>query len=200
MKGYSYSSSIVGCIQHLCRRASAKCKSAYFYFNFQTVAEQNLNLVLRSLLRQLSANEARVPSAVQELYDTHDAIGHSPSTRDLKDALLRTIEELGKEVYIIIDALDEVLDKKERGKVLEHFATLASSRLRNLHLLATSRDEWDIRKSLECLSQGGTPIQRHEVDADIRKYVGSCLEDLEEVPQEMKPLIQDKVGAGAHGM
>lgn len=153
-----------------------------------------------SLLRQLSANEARVPSAVQELYDTHYAIGHSPSTKDLKDALVRTIEELGKEVYIMLDALDEVLDKKERSKVLEHFARLASSRLTNLHLLATSRDEWDIRKSLESLSRGGTPIQRHEVDADIRKYVGSCLEDLKEVPQEMKPLIQDKVGSGAHGM
>lgn len=195
-----HSSFIVECIKDLCRRASAKCKSAYFYFEFQPVAEQNLNLVLRSLLRQLSANEALIPSAVKELFDTHHAIGHSPSTKDLKDTLIRTIQELGKEVYIMLDALDEVVDKKERSKILEHFATLASSRLRNLHFLATSRDEWDIRKSLESLSQGGTPIQRHEVDADIRKYVASCLQDLKEVPQEMKPLIRNKVGSGAHGM
>lgn len=153
-----------------------------------------------SLLRQLSANEAQVPSAVKKLYDTHHAIGYSPSTKDLKYALIRTIEELGEEVYIMLDALDEVLDNKERSKVLEHFAMLASSRLKNLHLLASSRDEWDIRKRLESLSQWGTPIQRHEVDADIRKYVASCLQDLKEVPQEMKPLIQDKVGAGAYGM
>lgn len=142
----------------------------------------------------------RVPSAVQKLYNKHYAIGHSASTKDLKDALVGTIEELDKEVYIMLDALDEVFDKKERSKIVEQLATLASSRLKNLHLLATSRDEWDIRKGFGSLSKGGTPIQKREVDADIRKYVASCLLALTEVPKELNPLILDKVGSGAHGM
>lgn len=136
---------------------------------------------------------------MQKLYDKHYAIGHSPSTKDLKNTLIDTIKDLSTEVYIMLDALDEVLDKKERSKILEQFATLASLRIQNLHFLATSRDEWDIRKSLWSLSEGGVTIERREVDADIRKYVASCLREMA-VPEGMKPLIQDKVGAGAHGM
>lgn len=156
--------------------------------------------MLRSLLRQLSANEPRVPSAVQRLYDKHQEIGHSPSTKDLKDALIDTIQTLGKEVYIMLDALDEILeDGKERTRVLKQVATFASLGLRNLHLLATSRDEWDIRRNLGPHSGGGISIQNWKVDQDISKYVDSCLQELTDLSQEVKTAIQNKVGSKAHG-
>lgn len=194
------SSSIIDCIQDLCRAAD-QCKSAYFYFNFQDTAEQYLDVVLRSLLRQLAADEPQVPSTVEELCKQYQEVGHDPPNKALWDALVDTIRRSGKEIYIILDALDELPeDRKERPKVLRCIAEFVQLGVRNLHILATSRDEFDIRKALGPLSETGTCIQTSEVDSDISKYVGSCLQDWTDLSQDIKTHVQKRLSKGACGM
>lgn len=158
--------------------------------------------MLRSILRQLCSNEPQVPTAVQELHKRCEESGYSPSKKDLEDALIETIKKLGKEVYILLDALDEIPESgKKRAQVLQHITTIVRHGNRNLHILATSRDELDIRRSLGSLSGGGTPIETSEVDPDIAKYVRSCLQEWPyEITGQTKDLIETRLSTKAQGM
>lgn len=158
--------------------------------------------MLRSILRQLSANEPQVSLAVQGLYNRCKESGYKPSKNDLELVLIDTVKTLGKEVYILLDALDEVPeDGRKRAEVLQHVTTMLRHGLGNLHVLATSRDELDIRTSLGSLSNGGTLIETSEVDCDIAKYVRTSLQAWSAaLPRETEELIEKRLSEGAHGM
>lgn len=121
---------------------------------------------------------------------------------DLASVLIETVKTIGKEVYIILDALDELPeDASKRSEVLEQITTLVKLGIGNLHVLATSRDEWDIRERLETLSSGGIPLQSSKVDPDIRKYVRSFFKDWpRRLPEHVKTLIQTRLVEKARGM
>lgn len=116
--------------------------------------------------------------------------------------LIETIKNLGNEVYILLDALDEVPeDGKQRAQVLQHITTMVRLGLQKLHILATNRGELDIRKSLESLSNGGTPIETAEVDSDVAKYVRTALQAWPvDLPGDTKELIETRLSEKAHGM
>lgn len=116
--------------------------------------------------------------------------------------LIETINTLGKEVYILLDALDELPENgKKRAQFLQYITAIVRLGPRNLYVLATSRDEWDIRESLESLSNGGTPIQTSGVDSDIGKYVRSCLQEWsDKIPGHIKELIETRLSSKAKGM
>ena len=79
---------------------------------------------------------------------------------------------------------------------------LVDENLPNLHILCTSRDELDIRDALQDVSRVTVQLDHGEVDADIRKYIESCLghSRLLNLPSPLKDEIILKVGDGAHGM
>jgi ankyrin repeat domain-containing protein 50 len=157
------------------------------------------------LLRQVCADDVAVPAAVQELYTKYNQTGHQPSTRDVESALLSVID-LGKDIYIILDALDEVPENtgiSKRVEVLKLIEKFVALKRPNLHILVTSRDESDIRSRLGPLSNGGIPIQGSTVDEDIRRYVRSCLmEDdrLRGLEPRLKDMIETTLGEKAKGM
>jgi len=104
------SSTIIEVVKGVCFE-SATYKLAYFYFDFQNTKKQNVDILIRSLLRQLCAGEAQLPQGVQTMYDRYKGAGLRPTVEELNLALLSLIDHLGKEIYIIMDALDEFPEK-----------------------------------------------------------------------------------------
>jgi hypothetical protein len=112
-----------------------------------------------------------------------------------------------KEVYVILDALDECHTRKGQGLLL-WIRSLLHLEQRNVHLLVTSRPEHDIESVLSSLAQSPediVPIQSDLIDDDIRHYIrarvreGNGLKRWQshlEVLEEIESHLMEK----AHGM
>ena len=161
--------------------------------------------LLRSLLRQLCAGENDLPEEAHALYTRYRDIGHDPPVGELTDALFSVIDGLKKEVYLIMDALDEYPEtskESQRQELLDLMKQIVEHESENLHVLVTSRNEADIRATLGAFAGGGTSIQRGEVDADIRVYVRTQLKNdtFARLPHNLKQDIEENLGKKANGM
>jgi hypothetical protein len=143
--------------------------TAYFYFDFNDAQKQDPELMLRSLLCQFLQSSVVIPKGVDALFTSCENGKRQPSLR----ALLRVTKEAAQEfahVYVVLDALDECMQRSELMDMLE---AVAEWQLDNLHLLMTSRKERDIESSLEeyIRDEDTVCLQRDVVDKDIRRYV-----------------------------
>ncbi|OAL49338.1 hypothetical protein IQ07DRAFT_51103 [Pyrenochaeta sp. DS3sAY3a] len=97
-----------------------------------------------------------------------------PTSESLCKVLLQQIEQV-KEVWIILDALDECRTRK--GPPIEGLLSwireVLYSEQRNVHLLVTSRLEQDIESRVMefARNDGIVPIQSSAITDDIRAYV-----------------------------
>ncbi|KAK3690297.1 hypothetical protein B0T22DRAFT_441706 [Podospora appendiculata] len=200
-------STIIDAVKDLCLADDSR-NLAYFYFDFQRTSAQNGEELLRSLLRQLCGREIQVPAPAKNLYTKCSGPGHLPTAKELEETLLAVISDLGKEVYIMLDALGELPggENTKRKEVLQLIQRLVHRKLGNLHILTTSRSQLDIQLVLGPLSgpEGGISIQGSDVDVDIRKYVRTILDDAGDcfstLSADIKNLIETSLGEGAHGM
>lgn len=197
-------STIIEAVKEVCFE-SATHKLAYFYFDFQNTEKQNMDITIRSLLRQLCAGEMQLPQEVQIMYDRYKGSGLRPTVEELNLALLSLIDYLGKEIYIIMDALDEFPEKSQdsnRQELLDQIKHMVEHPSQQLHILVTSRNEPDIRTTLSDLAGKGISIQSSKVDADIRLFVRTCLEKdpFHRLPVSVKKSIEARLGEGACGM
>jgi hypothetical protein len=159
-------------------------------------------ILLRSLIKQLCASEMELPQVVQTLHNQYKPSGQQPNIKELSSTLFSIIGGLKDEIYIIMDALDEYPESK-RKELLDQIKQMVEHRSENLHILATSRSEHDIRITLEKPAAGGISIQSSKVDADIKLHVRTCLAEdvaLKRLPDKVKGDIEVKLGEGAHGM
>jgi hypothetical protein len=179
---------------------------AYFYFDFREAEKQDVAILLRSLIRQLCANEPEFPQAVQTMYTQNETLGHGPTVNELTSVLFSIIDSMRTEVYIIMDALDEYPEnstKSKRQELLDQIKQMVEHGSENLHLLATSRRVYDIEATLGKLATAEICIQNSQVDADIMLYVQNFLatdKALKRFPDKQKSDVEEKVGRGAHGM
>lgn len=198
------SSTIIEAVKEVCFE-SATHKLAYFYFDFQNTENQNMDIMIRSLLRQLCAGEMQLPQEAQIMYDRYKETGLRPTVEELNLALLSLIDRLGKEVYIIMDALDEFPEKSQdsnRQELLDYIKHMVEHPSQQLHILVTSRNEPDIRATLSDLAGKDISIQNSKVDADIRLFVRTCLkkDPFHRLPVGVKKSIEARLGEGACGM
>ncbi|KAF4626579.1 hypothetical protein G7Y89_g11575 [Cudoniella acicularis] len=197
-------STIIEAVKEVCS-ASTTHKLAYFYFDFQDTIKQDVVVLLRSLIRQLCAGEVELPEEIHSMYAKYKASGLAPTVTELTSILFSVINQVDKEIYIIMDALDEYPEKSEnsgRQELLDQIERIIKHEARNLHILATSRNEIDIRATLGNLASGGISIQNSKVDADIGLYVRACLgkDPFKKLPASVKGSIETKLGEGAKGM
>lgn len=123
---------------------------AYFYFDFNDVQKQNSELMLRSLISQLSQQCVKISAGLDTLFSSCESGQRQPSLDALLEAMQKLIQEFPQS-YIILDALDECTDRAELMSIVE---TIAGWQLQKLRLLVTSRRERDIETSLECFIDG----------------------------------------------
>jgi hypothetical protein len=149
--------------------------TAYFFFDFNDVQKQDPEMMVRSLLCQLSQQSIKIPASLDAVFSSCDSGQRQPSNRALMDALQSMMQDL-PQIYIVLDALDECA---QRVELMEMVETTVKWNVPNLHLLVTSRRERDIENSLKgCVDlQNSICLQSEEVDKDIQHYVRQRLSD-----------------------
>ena len=196
------SSSIVENILQRCEGDPGKV-AAYFYFDFKDKMKQSPDLMIKSIICQLSQQCVKAPLRLESLFSSCEGKQRQPTIDDLLAVLKEMIQEY-PESYIILDALDECENRAELMTVAEQ---IIGWQLDRLHFLVTSRKERDIQESLESLVEEDNIIclQSHLIDDDIRKYVGKrLLEDRDLKKWQKDPDIRGEIETalmkGANGM
>jgi hypothetical protein len=148
---------------------------AYFFFDFNDTQKQNPELMVRSLICQLSQQCVRIPTSLDTFFSSCEHGQRQPSLHALLEILQRMMQEF-PHIYIVLDALDECSGRAELMDILK---TVSTWQLQNLHTLLTSRRERDIEISLEPFirRQDAVCLQSQVVDRDIHKYVQQRLSD-----------------------
>ena len=163
-------------IQHAFRhrRSDPSIGIAFFYFTFDDESKQDESAMVRALLLQLSGQLSSKDMDLARLYQSYGT-GTAPSPV-LVDCLQRTIQKF-QHVYIALDALDESPRNGARDCVLETLETMRKWSFRGLHLLATSRDEPDIRDALDLSQDQQVKMENDGINKDIANFVSKRLRD-----------------------
>lgn len=180
---HTTSSTAIEDLRELCRNDSRR-RLAYWYFQFNDKAAQSVCTMIKSFIRQLSP--LPLPATTKQLWKDHNAAGSEPDIRELTDALGEIIGTLKREVFIVMDGLDEcpqTSDQTEREGLLAHIRRLFGKHSTNLHILVTSRPEHDIHSELK--SYPAVDIGKFVAD-DVRQFVKSALQS-----RELKHLKED---------
>ena len=142
---------------------------AYFFFDgrdSQTGLQRHEQLV-RSLIWQFSEQAQRMPEALEALYDQCSSGIRQPSVESLQRTLLLVLRQF-HHAYLIIDALDECTDRRE---LLHWINEIMGSNDGRLHVLATSREDVDIKIGLMELGPVSISFEGDSVNTDIATYL-----------------------------
>ena len=148
--------------------------------------------MIRSILTQISRQPPDKSTTLTSFFSSHQDGGQHPTAAATITALQQLFQESG-EVFIILDALDECIDRVELLNAIEE---IQNWKFGNLHLLVTSRKEKDIQESLEHLlgNDGEIDIQSALVDHDIRAYVQERLSTDRGLKRwQTHPEVQDEI-------
>jgi hypothetical protein len=141
---------------------------AYFYFDFRN-ERQRMDIMLRSIIWQLSGQSPSPYSALHRLYKTLRNGTIQPQHVDLQEVLENLLSELDW-TYIIIDGLDEC--RKTDWKLLVQFIHSLRHPIKNaLHLLFTSQplEEFQTAFTDVTFIELGCAVSND----DIKSFVGS---------------------------
>ncbi|OAG39695.1 hypothetical protein AYO21_06163 [Fonsecaea monophora] len=161
-------------IQHAFRRrqSSADSAAAFFFFDFRDESKQDASAALKALLLQLCG---QIPGLEADLTRLKDSSNHSTPPVQVFLEYLRQGVARCRNVYILLDALDESPAGNSRLEVLSLIETMRQWQLLGLHLLVTSRDASDIRAYLQfpALPAGVEHIamKNDSVQEDISRFV-----------------------------
>ncbi|KXX77180.1 Ankyrin repeat domain-containing protein 50 [Madurella mycetomatis] len=149
---------------------------AYFYFDFTDKEKQLPGNMVRSILKQVSAQCAETPPYIlSQLFSTCEDTDRPPSIDELLDTMRVIIERSFHTVYVFLEALDECA---EWGELLEYLERMVSWGVSHLHILASSRPERPIQEGLRGLLNGGNKVkvQSDLIADDIRVYIRGRLD------------------------
>lgn len=115
-----------------------------------------------------------IPAPYQNLRNAYYPSQH-PSMADL-DQTLREVIRQSSNTYLVIDALDECESERVQGQLLKFLNTLAMD-IPNLHILSTSRPEFNIRAAFDGLeaTKFRVPFDDSAVDSDIHEHLGMLM-------------------------
>ena len=205
----SVSSSIIQDIEAICETDQALM--GYFYFDLRDTNKQHWRNLISSLLNQLSSRSGACYDILLSLYSNHDS-GTRHSSDDLLTKCLIEMLTLSdqRQIYLIIDALDESPDtstigiSSPRERVLQFVEDLVDLRLTNLHICVTSRPEIDVRNVLGCLTSCQVSLhdqsgQKKDIEAFVWSVVYSDTR-MKRWKQEDKDLVIKTLSERADGM
>jgi ankyrin repeat protein len=167
----------------------------YFYFDFNDSAKQTLESMVRSLVIQLQCGLEGNWSQLDHLYSSR---WHQQPTRELLCKTLSKMIGQVKEVWIILDALDECRTRigSPTEGLLSWIRDLLESEQRNVHLLVTSRPEPDIKSEVGELAHDDdiVPLQSDLITDDIRAYVHTRIREGNGLKRwRSQPEVQDEI-------
>lgn len=177
LNGFAGSGKSVLCskaIQFLQRRLASdpNVGIAYFYFTFNDTSKQDESGMLRALLLQLLSQHQDGEADLTKLYHSNkDCI---PDSRVLIEYLRRLIQRF-HQVYLVLDGLDETPQDGPRERLLDTLNDMRNWDIQALHLFVTSRDEPDIRDSLDLCTEQQVAMRNIEINKDIASYISARL-------------------------
>ena len=173
----------------------------FFYFDFNDTAKQRHEKMIRSLICQLF-NHSEI-SVLKDLYLSCFNGGRQPTIEGLLSTLRQMMASM-RDIYIILDALDECIERSELLVDLEQMMDWNDA---NSHILAISRREMDIEEALTPLGDFRLKIDIRSttISADIRTYIHDRLQVDRRLKRWQKdPKIQLEIEntllGKAHGM
>ncbi|KAI4278333.1 MAG: hypothetical protein LQ337_001102 [Flavoplaca oasis] len=175
---------------------------AYWYFDFNNSSSQSVRNMLRSLIKQLCVGETSIPPAVQDMCSRYRASGHQPTTKVLLAALHSAVDSIRKKTFLVLDALDEY-PENGRQELLAAVKMLTNSEYNDIHILVTSRMEYDIEHTLDAEAMQKLSIHGPVVDSDISRHVRASLADdarLCRLSPSIKETIETQLVSSANGM
>ncbi|KAI8648834.1 hypothetical protein NCS56_01499400 [Fusarium sp. Ph1] len=97
---------------------------AYIYCNAKNQQNQDIRMLLASVLRQLCQRWPAIPDAVKSLHNQHIRRQTKPRIEELYKAI-ETVSALFKRIYLVVDALDEWKDiKADRSLMLRELLSI----------------------------------------------------------------------------
>ena len=138
---------------------------AFIYCDYKQSALQSLEHFIGSIIRQLAQQASTIPQSVCNLYEKYRAKGTPASLVEYLE-LLQSLAKGFNEMYLVIDALDECIDRNGES-IWSGLLTKITAYIPNLRLLCTSRHISDMRGIL----RDSTRIEIRADDADIRTYI-----------------------------
>nr|AGC95328.1 putative phosphorylase [Aspergillus terreus] len=79
---------------------------ACIYFNYKLSGQQTSDVILRSILRQVT-HLSSIPEPIKSLYALCRAGSRSPTLAEIEDTMERMLSSQDRPVFLIVDALDE---------------------------------------------------------------------------------------------
>ncbi|KAL8855435.1 MAG: hypothetical protein Q9178_007924 [Gyalolechia marmorata] len=182
--------------------ANVSSTVAYWYFDFNNSSSLSVSNMLRSFIKQLCVGERSIPPAVQEMCSKYRASGHQPTTKVLLTTLHSAVDSIRKKTFLVLDALDEY-PESGRHELLAAIKLLRNSEHDDLHILLTSRREYDIEHALNAITTQKLSIQGPAVDSDISRHVRASLAEdarLSRLSPSIKETMEAQLVSSAHGM
>ncbi|KAF9479014.1 hypothetical protein BDN70DRAFT_807702 [Pholiota conissans] len=138
---------------------------------------------------------------LEELYHSNFRGHQQPSTESLQNTFDRIVDGFHPvPIYIVIDSLDECVDRVES---LGWIYSLAGRRRENLHIIVASRPESDIIDILQQEDFINCVDLMDEVDQDIELYLEEHvgrLADVKKWKEETRQAVKSTLADGAQGM
>ena len=204
LSGFAGSGKSVLCstaIQFVLRhvRSDPRIGIAFFYFTFNDESKRDGSAMLRALLLQLSAQLQDGQADLVKLYNSHQA-GTIPL--QILIIYLRRLIERFRDVFIMLDALDESPQDEPRGHVLETLETMRKWGLQGLHLFFTSRNERDIDDFFDLSTNQRIAMQNSGIDKDIADFILGRLNTSQSLQKwgKYRDKIQESLARRAKGV
>jgi hypothetical protein len=155
-------------IEEIVKACPARSAVAFFYFDFRN-ERQRMDIMLRSIIWQLSGQSPSPYSALHQLYETLKYGTILPQRVDLLGVLKDLLSEL-EQTYIVIDGLDEC-NKTDWKHLIKFIHSLCHPAKNAPHLLFTSQPLEEFKNTFKDLIfiELGSVVSNN----DIRSFVGS---------------------------
>lgn len=169
---------------------------AFFYFDYRDQDFQSRANIIASILKQLASSGPELPGPIAEFYKRFQYVGGQPKAEDLQTVLLLTCKEF-RQVFIVLDALDECDAKRHRRSFLGFLKALMNT---SVQVLVTSRPHpYDIKQTLDACPT----IKIEASDSDISTYLSHEIAergDMDLIDEHLEEEIVTTLVKGAQGM
>ncbi|KAJ7824221.1 hypothetical protein B0H14DRAFT_2597357 [Mycena olivaceomarginata] len=183
------------CDQDTVRESNPEGCCRIFLLRLQRREQQQVEIMLRSIVLQLSAQASDPYAALNAQYNFYD--GQSlPTYRNLVDVLETLVSDAGR-TYLVLDALDESKDMTLLIRLISELQRWTNSRL---HLLLTSQPRDIFTAAFVAVPQ--VALEFEVTKGDIRVFVSSELQsnpDLEHLADRTEE-VASKVVLKSSGM
>jgi hypothetical protein len=173
---------------------------AYFYFNFQNRAEQQFINLLRSLILQLSCQCQKLPACVEGLrQELRYQRGQSSMASSYLIGILKDVRLEFRDVYIVIDALDECEQYEE---LVEWVEELANAKDSIVHLFLSSRQTQQFRDLMGPLATAAISVNDSTPANDIQLHIREQLKSdprMKKWPANLHDEIESTLMANVDG-